>query len=131
MIGFLIRLAASVLALFLVANFSSGAVQLQSVTAGIIAALVLGIANAFVKPVLYWIGKQITCVLTCVTLGLWSLILSWLISGLIFYVAGQWLSGFKVSTFTAAMLGALVMALVNSVASVLTRRGVFTNKEEK
>ena len=130
MIGFLIRLAASVLALFLVGHFSNGTVQLHNVTTVIIAALVIGIANAFVKPVLYWIAKEVTCVLSCITLGLWSLVLSWLISGLIFYLAGQWLPGFKVTTFTAALLGALVLAIVNSIASVLTRHGLFTQRGE-
>lgn len=131
MIGFIIRLAASVLALFLVEHFSNGAVRFPSVMAAIIAAVVLGIANAVVKPVLYWIAKKVTCVLSCITLGLWSLILSWLISGLIFYGAGQWLHLFHVSTFTAALLGALVLALVNSIASIFTRSGMFSGGDEK
>jgi len=132
MIGFFIRLAASVVALFLVAHFSNGAVQLNSVSAAIIAAMVLGIGNAVVKPVLYWIAKKVTCVLSCITLGLWSLILSWGLSGLIFYLAGQFLSpGFKVNTFTAALWGALVLAVVNSVASVATRYALFNNRGEE
>jgi len=131
MIGFFIRLAASVVALFLVAHFSNGAVQLNSVSAAIIAAIVLGIANAVVKPVLYWIAKKVTCVLSCVTLGLWSLILSWGLSGLIFYLAGQLLPGFKVSTFTAALWGALALAVVNSVASVATRYAFFNKRGEE
>jgi uncharacterized membrane protein YvlD (DUF360 family) len=93
---------------------------------------VLGIANAVVKPVLYWIAKKVTCVLSCITLGLWSLILSWGLSGLIFYLAGQFLSpGFKVNTFTAALWGALVLAVVNSVASVATRYALFNNRGEE
>lgn len=123
MIGFLIRLAVSVVALFVVAHFSDGAVMLKSTFSAIIAALVLGFANAFMKPFLYWVAKKVTCVLSCITLGLWSLILSWLISALIFYCAGQWLVGFKVSTFRAALFGALVLAVANAVASILTRRG--------
>lgn len=130
MIGFLVRLAASVAALFLVAHFSNGAVQLQNLASAVIAAVVLGIANAVVKPVLFWVAKKVTCVLSCITLGLWSLILSWLISALIFYCAGQWLPGFKVSTFMAALLGALVLAVVNSIASVLTH-GILTNRDEE
>lgn len=130
MIGFIIRLAASVVALFLVAHFSNGAVQLHNVTTAIIAAIVLGIANAFVKPVLYWIAQKVTCVLSCITLGLWSLVLSWGLSGLIFYAAGHWLPGFKVSTFTAALWGALALALVNSIASVVTRHDIFTKRDE-
>jgi len=131
MIGFIIRLAASVVALFLVAHFSNGAVQLQNITSAIIAALLIGFANAFIKPIIFWVSKKITCLLSCITLGLWSLFLSWFISGLIFYLAGLWLPGFKVSTFTAALLGALMLAIVNSIASVLTRRGIFTKREEK
>lgn len=130
MIGFIIRLAASVVALFLVAHFSNGAVQLNNVPTAIIAAIVLGIANAVVKPVLYWIAQKVTCVLSCITLGLWSLVLSWGLSGLIFYAAGHWLPGFKVSTFSAALWGALALALVNSIASVVTRHDIFTKRDE-
>lgn len=131
MIGFLLRLGASVLALFLVAHFSNGAVQLHNVTTAIVTAVALGIANALVKPVLYWVAKKVTCVLSCITLGLWSLVLSWLISGLIFYVAGQLLPGFKVTTFSAALIGALVLALVNSIASVITRYSIFSGRSEE
>jgi len=123
MIGFFIRLAASVIALFAVAWFSGGAVQVHGIASGVIAALVLGVGNALVKPVLYFVAKKVTCVLSCVTLGLWSLILSWLLSALIFYLAGQLLSGFTVSTFSAALFGALVLAIVNTAAGILTRKG--------
>ncbi|MEO6909231.1 MAG: phage holin family protein [Abditibacteriaceae bacterium] len=122
MIGFIIRLVVSVFALFLVAHFSNGAIMVQNMTSAVIAALVLGLANAFIKPILYFVAEKVTCVLSCITLGLWSLILSWLISALIFYYAGQWLSGFSVRTFHAALLGALVLAMFNSMASILTTR---------
>ena len=122
MIGFFIRLAATVVALFAVAWFSNGAVQVKNLPSGIIAALVLGVGNALVKPVLYFVAKKVTCVLSCVTLGLWSLLLSWLLSALIFYGAGQLLGGFTVSTFGAAMFGALVLAVVNTAAGIVTKK---------
>ena len=123
MIGFFIRLAASVVGLFLVAHFSNGAVVLHGFTGKVIAALVLGFTNTVIKTVLYLAAKSVTCVFSCITLGLWSLILSWLLNGLIFFCAGQWLPGFHVATFSVALWGALALGIINAIASVVTRWG--------
>lgn len=126
MIGFLIRLAISAATLILMANVSNGAIIVRNWTTAFIAALVIGLLNALVKPVLGFIAGALTFPLSCITLGLWSLVLSWLLNGLMFYVASEVLQGFGVKNFWVAMLGALVLSVVNALASAL-----FSDKKDK
>jgi uncharacterized membrane protein YvlD (DUF360 family) len=54
---------------------------------------------------------------------LWSLVLSWLINGFIFYLAGQNIvPGFRVTGFMPALWGALALSIVNALATALTHR---------
>lgn len=123
MISFLIRTAINAAALLVIAQLSNGQILVKNFVAALIAALIIGVANAVVKPILMAITGSMTCVLSCLTLGLWSLVLSCLINGLIFYMAGQNLvPGFAVKGFVPALGGALALAIVNSLATVLTRR---------
>jgi putative membrane protein len=120
MIAFLIRLAINAAGLLFIANLSGKAIRVDNFTAALIAALVLGVANATVKPILYGIAKSMTCALSCLTLGLWSLFLSWLLNAALFYAAGKYLPGFHVEGFGAAMWGALALSIVNALATALT-----------
>ena len=119
MISFFVRLIASAAALFFIAGASGGAIQVNGVSSAIIAALVLGVANALVKPVLMFIAGALTLPLSCLTLGLWNLVLSLLLNAALFYGAGQLIDGFEVRGFWPAMLGALAMSVVSSLASAL------------
>ncbi len=120
MIAFFIRTAISAVGLLLIANFVDG-IRIQSYGVALLAAIVLGLANATVKPILYAIAAGATCALSCLTLGLWSLILSWLINALLFYVAGIVLKpGFTVDGFGPALMGALLLSIVNALATALT-----------
>jgi len=122
MISFIIRTVINAVALIVIASVSGEQIKIEGFVAAFIAAVVLGLANAIVKPILLGIAKGMTCVLSCITLGLSSLILSWLINGLLFYGAGQLLPGFTVKGFWAALWGALALSIVNAVAIVLTSR---------
>ncbi|HEX9997156.1 MAG TPA: phage holin family protein [Abditibacterium sp.] len=119
MLSFLIRLVLSAAALFFIAGASQGTIQVKSAGAAIIAALVLGIANALVKPILMFVAGILTLPLSCITLGLWNLVLSLLLNAALFYGAGQLLEGFEVRGFWPAILGAIAMSIVNSLASAL------------
>jgi putative membrane protein len=123
MIGFLIRIAINAFALMVIANLSGGQIRITNITAALLAALLLGVANAVVKPILMAIAGGMTFVLSCLTLGLWSLVLSWLINGFIFYLAGQNIvPGFAVKGFMPALWGALALSIVNALATALTHR---------
>jgi putative membrane protein len=125
MLSFIIRTAISAFALLVIANVSNGTILVKGFTAAVIAAFVLGLANAVVKPILQWIAETLTCVLSCVTLGLSSLILSWLINAFLFYQVGNLLNGFEVKGFWPAMWGALALSVVNALATV------FIDKKDK
>ena len=125
MISFLIRIAVNAVALLVIAGFSGGAIAFKGFGNAVLAAVVLGVANAIVKPILQKVAEGMTCVLSCLTLGLSSLLISWLINGLLFYVVGNSLGLFAVKNFWAAMLGALALSIVNVLI------GAFTAKDDK
>lgn len=124
MIGFIIRTVINAVALLIIAGLSGGEIIVKDFVAAVLVAFVLGLANAVVKPILYAVAKGMTCVLTCVTLGLWSLVLSWLISGLLFWLAAKYLPGFGIrnDSFWVALWGALALSIVNALATVFTRK---------
>lgn len=75
----------------------------------LIAALLLGLVNAVVRPIVFFL----TLPLTLVTLGLFLFVVNGAMLGLV----GMLLDGFKVDGFWSAMLGAIIIGLVSWVAS--------------
>jgi putative membrane protein len=124
MLLFGLRIAINAAALLLIAHLSNGEIIVRGWGPALLVALVLGVANATVKPILYAVSKAMTCALSCLTLGLWSLALSWLINGLLFWLAAKYLQGFGVrnDNFWIALWGALALSIVNVLATVFTRR---------
>lgn len=122
MISFLIRIAVNAVALLLIAHFSEGSIVFQGFGQAVLAAGVLGVANAIVKPALQMVAEGMTCVLSCLTLGLSSLLISWLINGLLFYLVGNTLGLFTVKGFWPTMLGALALSIVNAIVGGLTSK---------
>lgn len=70
----------------------------------IVAALVIGLVNALVKPILV----VLTLPLTILTLGLFLLV----VNALMFWLAAAVVPGFEVAGFWSALFGAIVMAIV-------------------
>ena len=98
-------------ALLVVAYILPG-ITVASFGSALIAALVLGLLNTLVKPVLI----LLTLPITLVTLGLFLLVLN----ALVFWFAGSILKGFQVDGFWWAVLGALVYSIVSgALASLL------------
>lgn len=111
--GFLVRILVNALALFLISQFKFMGIHADSVTDTLIGALVLGLANAFVRPLL----MVLSCPLVVLTLGLFTLV----INGVIFYYVLKWLPGWHVPGFWAAFWGAIVTSLISWVISVIIR----------
>jgi putative membrane protein len=86
------------------------------------ATLVLGLLNALAAPFLFLV-KLITLPLSCLTLGLWSFLLSLLVNILIFQFVGALGWGFRVEGFRSAALGALAMSVLTTVLSGLFHLG--------
>ncbi len=95
-------------ALLLLAYILPG-IAVSGLYAALVAALILGVINAVVRPVLI----ILTLPITIITLGLFTFV----INGFLFWFAGTVVKGFEVQGFWAAMLGALIMTLVNAIVS--------------
>jgi putative membrane protein len=104
--GFLLRVLINAAALWVAASLIPG-ITLRDLTATLLAALVLGVINAIVRPILIFL----TLPITLLTLGLFIFVLNafclWLTSRLV--------PGFVVEGFGAAFLGALVISAVSWV----------------
>jgi putative membrane protein len=105
-------------ALLLVANVYPGVV-VRSFGSAMIAALVLGLFNALLRPVLV----LLTLPVTLLTLGLFLFV----INALMFWAAASVLQGFNVTGFGAALIGSLIYSLCGMVIDVAMER-LFENR---
>jgi putative membrane protein len=86
-------------------------VRVDSFGAALIAALILGLVNTLVRPVLV----VLTLPVTLLSLGLFIFI----INGLMFWVVAQLVGGFHVAGFWSAVGGALLYSIVSWALSTL------------
>jgi putative membrane protein len=89
-------------------------IAVSSFGAALAAALVLGLVNAVVRPVLV----LLTLPVTVLTLGLFIFVLN----GLLFWMVASWLEGFHVGGFWSAVLGAIAFSVVSWLLSALVLR---------
>jgi putative membrane protein len=103
----------SAMALLAVAHFYPG-VEVQSFTAALIAAFVIGLLNTIVRPILV----VLTLPVTVVTLGLFLFV----INALMFWAASSLLGSFQVRDFTAALIGSLLYSVAGMVIEAALER---------
>lgn len=103
----------SAAALLAVAYLYSG-VQITGFSAALIAALVIGLLNSVLRPILV----ILTLPVTVVTLGLFLFV----INALMFWAAASLLSGFSVSGFAAALIGSLIYSVLAMVIDSALQR---------
>lgn len=108
--GLLLIWILNAIALLIVAYVLPG-ITVASFGSALVAALVLGLLNTLVKPVLV----ILTLPITVVTLGLFLLVLN----ALVFWFAGSVLKGFQVDGFWWAFLGALIYSIIAGLLSGL------------
>ncbi|WP_439889603.1 phage holin family protein [Ralstonia sp. 25C] len=101
------------LALLLVAYLLQG-IHVNGFGSALIAALVLGLVNTLVRPILV----ILTLPVTLLTLGLFIFI----INALLFLFVGNLLSGFQVASFGAALLGSILYSVISWLLSSLLLR---------
>jgi putative membrane protein len=123
MVGFLLRAAITALGLWVASEILSGLV-FDSTSKLIVAAILLGIVNAIVRPLAF----ILTLPITVLTLGLFLLVLN---AGMVALVA--WVvPGFAISGFWTAVGAALIVSLVSwAASSVIGSNGrveVFTTR---
>jgi putative membrane protein len=100
-------------ALLLVAHLYPG-VTVASFGSAMIAALVLGLLNTLVRPLLV----LLTLPVTLITLGLFLFV----INALMFWAASGLLEGFHVAGFAAALIGSVLYSLCGMVIDAATER---------
>ena len=106
--GFLIRAVVVGIGLWIASQIVAG-VEIHSTQTLIAAALLLGIVNAFVRPILI----VLTFPITLVTLGFFLLV----INGLMIELVASFLKGFVVTGFWPAFFAAIVVSLTSWVMS--------------
>ena len=106
--GIVIRMLIAMLGLYLASEIVPG-VRIEGTGSFILAALLLGVVNAIVRPVAF----LLTLPLTILTLGLFLFVLNAAMFGLV----AAFLDNFTVSGFWAAIFGAIVVSLTSTVAS--------------
>ena len=110
MFGFIIRVLIGALGLWLASYLIHG-IHYDSLLALIIAALILGVANAIVRPILI----ILTLPITILTLGLFLLV----VNGAVFWLVGHFSPGFHVHGLIHAILGALITGVVSWIGHAL------------
>jgi putative membrane protein len=110
MVGFLLRAAITALALWVASQLLDG---MHFATTGklVIAAVLLGLVNAVVRPIAF----ILTLPITVVTLGLFLLVLNAMMIGLVAWLV----PGFTIAGFWTAVGGAIVVGLVSWAASTV------------
>ena len=102
-------------ALLAVAWLLPNSIHVASFGSALLAALILGLVNALVRPVLL----VLTLPVTLLTLGLFIFVLN----GLMFWLAGSLIDGFVVAGFWPAVFGSMVYSVVSWALSGLLVSG--------
>ncbi|MFH1381680.1 MAG: phage holin family protein [Chloroflexota bacterium] len=113
---FLIRFLINAAAIFVAAQLVSG-IHLDGWQAIIFVALIFGLVNALIRPVVL----LITCLIQIITLGLFTLVIN---AGMLYFTA--WLAqkfglAFYIDNFLAAFLGALIVSVISFILSKILK----------
>ena len=100
------RLLLTALVLLIVAEYIPG-ITVDGFYPALIAAIVLGLLNLFVRPILV----VLTFPITILTLGLFMFV----INAALFWFAATFIDGFAVATFFHALLGSLIVSVASAV----------------
>ena len=115
MIGLIIRWVINALALGITSQIING-IEAHSIMALFVAALVLGILNALLRPIFLFL----TLPLNILSLGLFTFV----INAFLLWMTGRVVSGFEVRGFLAAFIGSILLAIVSTVFNyILSDRG--------
>jgi putative membrane protein len=112
--GFFVRLLVNVAALAVTAYVFDG-IAFRGLTAIVVASLLIGILNAFIRPVLVFL----TLPLTIVTLGGFILV----INALLFWLVSNLVPGFHVAGFWSALGGTILVSIVSFFLNLMIGDG--------
>jgi putative membrane protein len=112
---FIVRLLISALALWVAIEIVPGVEYTGVWSKLLLVALVLGLLNALVRPLLV----LLSCPMLILTLGLFTLVINALLLWMTSALSGRLGLGFHVAGFWPAFLGALVVSIVSFLLSVV------------
>lgn len=112
MTNFIVTVLITAAGLFIISRLNLG-LQIDGLTTTLIAALVLGLLNAFVRPVLAFLSLPITVL----TLGLFALVLN----ALMIMLMGALVKGVNVNGFLGALLASIVLSILTWLISAIVR----------
>ena len=104
MIQFVLHLVVTA-ALLSVVGYLVSDIDVEDGTAAVVGALVLGFANAFIRPILV----VLTLPITFLTLGLFI----WVVNAFMLKLTAAFVPGFRVEGLRAAMAGSLLLGILN------------------
>ena len=113
MVFFILRVLIAALGLWLATEWVSG-ITVSTATTLIFAALLLGVVNAIVRPIVV----LLTLPVTLITLGLFLLVVNAAMLGLV----AAFLPGFSIAGFWPALWAALIISLVSWLGSALFKK---------
>lgn len=105
----LLRWVLNAVALMLVPEVVTS-IQVDSFSAALIAALLMGLMNALIRPILL----ILTLPITVLTLGVFALV----INALLFWAVAELVAGFRVPGFWPAMWGALLYSVLTWLVNI-------------
>lgn len=105
-----LRFIINAIVFYLIARYVPG-FHIASFTSALIAALIFGVVNAIIRPIVF----LITLPLTIVTLGLFIII----VNALMFWITVSWAPGFTVDGFGPVLIGAIIMMIVGFLTNHL------------
>ncbi len=107
MTAFIITAIVTAISLLIISKLPLG-IEIDSIWKAVVAAVVFGILNAFVKPILFWL----TLPVTILTLGIFTLILN----AIIFALAAWLVDGFELrGGFLSAIVGTIALSIINGL----------------
>jgi putative membrane protein len=118
----LVRLIINAAALFAAVQLIPGMHFVGGPGKLLLVALVFGLVNAVVRPVL----TLLSCPLIVVTLGLFLLVINALMLGLTSWLSSRLNLGFQVDGFWPALLGGLIIGLVSTALTLFVGRAAQT-----
>ena len=106
---FVFRLLIQMVAILIISYLLPGVIRVNGVWAALVAAFILGIVNAILRPILIFF----TLPITVLTLGLFLLV----INGLMLWLVSAIVRGFQVNGFWGAVLGSILISIVSWILS--------------
>jgi len=106
---FVVRLIINMVAILIISYLFPRMIWVDGFLAALVAAFLLGVVNAIIRPILVFL----TLPLTVVTLGLFLLI----VNGLMLWLVSALVRGFHVSGFWGAVLGSILISIVSWILS--------------